>query len=293
MVQSLRRPIFTALRASPSSFLHSAPQRCLSQTPLRQFPKDRSQQQLPRQAPQRSLRVAQKEQAGQVTLASDFGLLEETFVTPSRRNYPSPLKTPRVFASLLWRHLKIRFRDRVSMYVLWATSPREQGRRFWNRSLKIQRRAIAPTALALHQQMYTAFAEGNLPALRKICTDGIFESFRARIASRPRSERVEWELVKYLGGPKVISHRGGKMQLEGNSVRQAVVRVRSRQRLTRTVGGKVVDGSGREKDVTEFVVLQRIMRDSSEGPWQVWGTTKETTLEDLVEWDKKAGRILD
>jgi protein MBA1 len=141
--------------------------------------------------------------------------------------------------------------------------------------------------------MYNSFAEGDVVALRKICADGLYDSFRARIGNRPRGEKVDWELVDYNKRSKLISNRAARLPIEGAAVIQAVVRIASRQKLTRWVKGRsgsteVVPGSGKEKDVVEYVVLQRQYEGWREGEWQVWGTTQETTLDDVEEWERKA-----
>jgi mitochondrial protein MBA1 len=63
--------------------------------------------------------------------------------------------------------------------------------------------------------------------------------------------------------------------------------------LTRWIKAKggemqVVPGSGKEKDVVEYVVLQRQYEGWREGEWRVWGTTRETTLDDIEEWERRA-----
>jgi protein MBA1 len=136
--------------------------------------------------------------------------------------------------------------------------------------------------------MYTAFAEGDRLALRKICTDGVFDSFMARIHMRGK-EKVKWELVTYNKPPRIMSNRAATLPIEGAAVRQAVVRISSRQRLTRfKPNGTVVPGTGREKDVVEFVVLQRKFWQWKEDEWQVWGTTEETTMGKVEEEERKA-----
>jgi protein MBA1 len=137
--------------------------------------------------------------------------------------------------------------------------------------------------------MYTAFAEDDSNLLRKICTDGIYDSFRARIASRARGEKVQWELVKYNKRTKLVSNRAASMGIDGAGIMQAVVKISSRQRLTRyTAKGRVVPGTGQERDVVEYVVLQRMYWQWKEEEWKVWGTTEQTTLEDVEEWERKA-----
>ncbi len=171
------------------------------------------------------------------------------------------------------------------------SSPSEKGI-FSRRTLKIHRSAIKPTALALHKQMYTSFAEGNVPALRRVCNDGIFESFLGRLGQRPKNEIVKWELVDYNKRPRVITHRGARFPVEGAGVIQAVVRICSKQRLTRwrkERGGRevLVEGTGNEKDVVEYVVIQRTIERWKGEEWRIWGTTNENTLDDIDSWERK------
>lgn len=137
--------------------------------------------------------------------------------------------------------------------------------------------------------MYTAFAAGDLQSLQAICTEGIYESFRARINARQKGETVKWELLRYIGTPKVVSDRGAMVPgVEGMAIRQAVLRVRSLQRLTREVGNKKVQGTGEGKEIEEYVVVQQILDRWKAGEWKVWGTTQATRLEDVEEWEKRA-----
>jgi protein MBA1 len=63
-------------------------------------------------------------------------------------------------------------------------------------------------------------------------------------------------------------------------IRQVVVRISSRQKLTRyKADGSIVPNTGKEKDVTEYFVIQKNMRGGKEGEWTVWGTTEETDLD--------------
>lgn len=183
--------------------------------------------------------------------------------------------------------MKFHLRDALSILILKWTSPKEA--RWFNRLVKIHRSQIAPTAIALHREMYTAFAEGDVKTLRKICTDGVYDSFRARIGNRARGEKVVWELVKYNKRAQVVSHRAARLPIEGAAIRQAVVRISSRQKLTRYgPSGAPVKGTGKEKDVVEYVVVQKKYWKWKADDWQVWGTTEETKFEDIVQWQKNA-----
>lgn len=178
-------------------------------------------------------------------------------------------------------------RDFLSILILKSASPKEA--HWYNRKIKIHRGQIAPTAVALHREMYSAFAEGDVKTLRNICTDGIYDSFRARIGSRVRGEKVVWELTKYHKRAQLVSHRAARLPIEGAAVRQAVVRISSRQKLTRYGrNGSPVQGTGREKDVIEYLVIQKKYWQWKAEDWQVWGTTEETKFEDVEQWQKNA-----
>ena len=59
-------------------------------------------------------------------------------------------------------------------------------------------------------------------------------------------------------------------------MRQVVVRIRSRQLLDAR------DGKGpKVRDLTEYVVMQRSKIDGVEKGWQLWGTTKPSTTEEI------------
>ena len=134
--------------------------------------------------------------------------------------------------------------------------------------------------------MYASFAAGDIKELSGLCTEGLLESFSARIRGRRSGEKVSWELLGYNGRPRVVSDRASMLPYDGMALRQAVVRIASRQCLTRRVGGTVVEGSGEVKDVVEYVVLQSLIKRWTMGPWKVWGTTQETSMKDVESWQK-------
>jgi protein MBA1 len=120
-------------------------------------------------------------------------------------------------------------------------------------------------------------------------------------------------LIKYYGKPEVVSYKfmlvpeGAKNDKLGMA--QAVVKIKSKQSLQHLKrmrmkevtndGGSVmrvknvlVDEQGeplpesvgvanREKNakvLTEYLVVQRMMKNSKFGPWHIWGTTEETSI---------------
>lgn len=86
-----------------------------------------------------------------------------------------------------------------------------------------------------------------------------------------------------------MSNRAATLPFDDSGVRQAVVRICSRQRLSRyKADGSLVAGTGEERDVMEYVVIQRMLWEGKENDWMVWGTTEETTLEAIDEAKRKA-----
>ncbi|PQE15180.1 Mitochondrial inner membrane Mba1 protein [Rutstroemia sp. NJR-2017a WRK4] len=232
---------------------------------------------------------ADRRMRNQRQLPTDLGLLTNTFIKPSLSHQLSLLKTPKSFVKLQWMLWKARVMDMVSIFAMKFSSPRVGRMKY---KIQLDRHRIVPTAKGMHDEMYKAFAEGDSKTLHKICADGLYESFMGRIGARPKGEKIEWELVRMNGTPKIISHRAATLPVAmgaGSFLRQAVVRIASRQKMTRkSRNGEVVPGSGKEKDVVEYLVLQMFYRGYEPGEWRVWGTTEETTLERAEEWEEEA-----
>ena len=203
---------------------------------------------------------------------------------PRGQTLPSIFKEPRSFFKLQWHRIKARLVDESTNIIFKWQSPKKK--RWWQPTLVLKRRKLVPTAVELHRHMWRAFASGDIETLRDICPSGLFESLRARIAKRVRGETWEWELVKMKKRPRLASNRVAMFNMDGNAARQAVVRIYSRQKLTRYgPDGKILPGTGVEKDVVEYVVIDKKYYLWKEEPWKLWGTTRETTLE-MVEREK-------
>lgn len=199
------------------------------------------------------------------------------------------------------------------LYRFWMIRPRP----------RLYLRTIAPTARDLHKQMYEHFAAGNLaPIEHKIC-EGMLGSLRSRIAQRNPNTSLKWTLHKYIGRPSIFnlaSYRAaifpgqkGEMPSERNGIVQAVVRIRSLQSLQHVKRSTYRDESGRlgvkemrvdtqghelgpveegvvpanAKESVEYIVIQKMLKKGKEGPWMIWGTAEETTLEKIRREDKK------
>lgn len=108
---------------------------------------------------------------------------------------------------------------------------------------------------------------------------------------------MRWTLHRYIGSPRIVSTRIAQLPDTPNSaIFQVVVKVKSVQSLERIRKGKdggedtVIAGPGSDqKQMVEYLVLQRMMLKGKENPWMVWGTTEETKVEDVLEDDRQIG----
>ncbi|KAI9715226.1 MAG: hypothetical protein M1828_000924 [Chrysothrix sp. TS-e1954] len=240
----------------------------------------------------------------------DMGLFEGTVVFPTRPNRPPITSAP-------WQMTKVQFRRAWRRTVDFLGLLRYKftgGRPYRNLEL----RKVTSTAMAMHRNLYTAFAEGNMTYLKKDVCDGLRDHLGARLALRPHGAQYAWTLHKYLNRPRVISQRIAQLPMTDRSgnqpfVRQAVVRIVSRQTLEllpdefgdveNSGGGKRAweRGGGEfeplveSKDVEEnFVIQKRIWNAKDEG-WKIWGTVEETKWEALegilsAELPRREGR---
>ena len=97
---------------------------------------------------------------------------------------------------------------------------------------------------------------------------------------------------KGAGGARKLSPELRRLRLEQARARVAphAVSALGASRVaaaTTTAEGELEGGTRVEREVTEFVVLQRLMVKGVEGPWMVWGFGEETTLEGMREEDKR------
>ena len=130
---------------------------------------------------------------------------------------------------------------------------------------------------------------GDSHKLSRICAEGLLSSFRSRIASRPRNQRLRWTLHKHNHRARIVVNRALRLQVNNSAVRQVVIRLDTRQSLAKVKAGSngqfdtIVAGTGEEKDVREYLVLQKRMLRDVEGKWVIWGTADETDVKDVLE----------
>ncbi|RVD90175.1 uncharacterized protein DFL_001151 [Arthrobotrys flagrans] len=201
-------------------------------------------------------------------------LLPSTFVTPPFSRRPSIFTDTKNRIEFEWVRIKIKAQDLVSRYLarIWHSDP-------------FLRKDLIPSAEALHRNMYTAFARGDVDALSRICGRDLYNTFRNRIISRPANVQFSWKFSGYNSKSRVMSHKVGMLgQGKGdeNSIRQAVVRIDSTQALIKGVDGKVVKGTGEPTRTVEYIVLSKRRKEGiPEGPWVVWGTVPESGMDEI------------
>ncbi|KAK5113155.1 hypothetical protein LTR85_010973 [Meristemomyces frigidus] len=269
--------------------------------------------------PSLSVAVAQQQKtairAGQIP--DDIGLLPDTFIMPRGKNKPSWFGIPGGRWRMEKKRIKVRAQELLStmMYRFFMVRPRP----------RLHMRSIPGIAKDLQKQMYTHFASGNMAPMEGRICEGLLGSLRSRIGQRPPNTALRWTLHRYLSRPRLVSYRAaimpgqkGETSSEKNGAVQAIVRIQSLQSLqhvrrtsSRDATGKltvkevIVDAQGREvapveegevprdaKESVEYLVVQKSLRRSREGPWMIWGTAEETTLDKVRKEDKKHSQDL-
>jgi protein MBA1 len=302
MAHLLRQPLSKGIGAAltlpkqPNPIRVPSQCRSFSQTSISQA-KERPQQFVtPYRKAERDIRLVSKQQQQQNSaLPRDIGLLPgklpapfssyrnililslpATYIHPHLSRLP---KNPLYHLSLNYKRLKFRLRDVAYRIMIKLTGPRiGAGKRFWQiGKAKMQNPShseLKANALRLYSEMYNAFAAGDTTTLRKICGDSMYIEMATRIAARGR-EKAQWEMTG-MKKARVVSNRAVRLPGEGNAWRQAVVRIESSQRLWRIREDGKLRG-GKEKNVTEWFVIQKSVRGWEEGKsWDVFGMVQPT-----------------
>ncbi|KAF9888419.1 hypothetical protein FE257_008697 [Aspergillus nanangensis] len=298
MASSLSKgPVFAAVRSnaavSPFFPLASAAShqcRFFSQTSQRGAMRGAPENISVRQPAQPSMRTRGRD-LSRSELPQDIGLLPGTYIRPQWRDMPSIFQQPTERLQLEWLWLKTGFQNFIGLlaYSKWL-----------NKGLPLRLKERRQVAQDLHQRMYAAFADGDVTILKKICCAGLANSLGSRISSRPKGEKITWNLDKYnrtpttfMTGIRVVSDRATQIpELPDSGVRQVVVRITSRQSTGKV---KVVSKAGarnsttavepvgpvKQQDCTEYIVIQKLRWTGEEEDWRVWGHASPTTVEDL------------
>lgn len=298
--QQCDRLVHALLRQPCPIPVHHHPRRALSTTRILQAGTSTSRpfrSSSSSQPAQPSLKNTQQKQIAAAIrsgegINEDMGVLPETLIFPTGRNRPT--LSPRnlgVWTRMLraWAGLRVREGLTALLYRYWWVRPRPT----------LEYGSVARTAARLHAEMYAAFARGELEGVRETLCPGIFGSLQQRITQRPPGVRMRWVLVRHVKSPTVVSFKAvvqtdpqGKVnpKTEQIGLKQAVVRIHSVQSLqhvrrftvkegdTRTVKEEVL-GAPTEKESVEYLVVQKMLFNSREQSWKVWGSTQESLPE--------------
>lgn len=194
----------------------------------------------------------------------------------------------------LWTVLKAKLRDRLGIMQYSIRAKGGLFKKYRRPQFKPTRKGIVEEATKLHVLMSRCVAAGGRShrnELSKICTPKLYSSLLALIDSRPAGKSYKWERLELLGRPfwpQVVDYKWSEMPVgPGVSItsRQAVVGIKSRQRLTELNRNGHPVKPPKEMMLTEYLVLWRNvnMDDQTLGPWLISGTLKETTPEEVQE----------
>ncbi|KAJ5377748.1 uncharacterized protein N7496_005157 [Penicillium cataractarum] len=232
-------------------------------------------------------------------LPNDIGLLPGTFVRPMWRDMPSIFQEPRDRLRMEWTWLKSVFQGYASVLVYCKKDLNnvpfiaEQMQKphigsialpFFKIFHSVSRRSIAKT---LYTQMYTNLAEGNTTELRRICCEKLAQKLTSQVQTRPTNEKVTWDLVgNKFSSARVMADRAVKIpDMPNSGIRQIVVRLSSRQSMTKTTIGRNASNevvpAAKVQDCVEYVVIQQLIWHGKYADWQIWGTTRETDMHTL------------
>ncbi|KXT17698.1 hypothetical protein AC579_9011 [Pseudocercospora musae] len=265
-----------------------------------------------RQAPRKSISIQQKQQMEKLQASGEvlnyIGVIEGTFIPPTGDKLPS------IFSNT-------RDRWKIEIYRLYSFMKYVQSRfmAFWfvKPALKLQRRKTPKIAQEIYEEMYRAFAAGNVTSgnIEGKLSPGFLKSLQSRINQRRPGDILQWKLHKYLERPRCVAYMFALPDVKGSNekrsgIMQAIVRIRSQQSLVHVKRMKVLDPHGSKqlvvadvpvdrdgqaipeekieeeerknrKDITEYFVLHRLLRQGEVGEWQAWGTTTETGVEEI------------
>jgi hypothetical protein len=131
-----------------------------------------------------------------------------------------------------------------------------------------------------------------------MCASGVAGEFLKRIATRPASVRMQWDVQ---GEPscKIVSNIASPLSLPGyedTGVHQVTFRIQSKQVLR--LGGsqesrksKDQDSTTTSSDIVEYFVLQKQYVRGSAKDWKVWGFTEFSTPKSIEETEEYAKNV--
>ncbi|RAH75516.1 uncharacterized protein BO66DRAFT_10067 [Aspergillus aculeatinus CBS 121060] len=294
MASSLSKgPLSAVVRASSTSFASSGVASCqsrsFSQSIQRPGGVRPSESVSIRPPPQPSTRTRTRQMA-RSELPQDIGLLPGTYIRPLWKDMPSFIHQRHERLRLEWLWLKHAVQNFIGVIAY---------SRYFNKGLPLELKERRQIAQDFHRRMLTAFAAGDTATINKICCTGLAKELNSRIAARPKNEKVTWSLDNYnrdastfWTGARVVSDRATQIpEIPNSGVRQVVVRITSKQtagKYTAPAKGQAAQDSTavatneKQRDCTEYIVIQKLRWTGEDTGWRVWGHATPTTVDDLT-----------
>ncbi|CAI4210988.1 unnamed protein product [Parascedosporium putredinis] len=221
-------------------------------------------------------------------------LLPGTFVALPLSKYP---RQPGQFLRYLWAATRSAWEARL---ISWGYRLQSMPKGSIRPAFKPQTRQIVPTARALHRRLNEALAAGDLPALREVCHDPLYDmlsrAVESRAAKSSRRERMVWEIVESHSSwrlPRLAFHRATLIPESRYGQQAAVVTFDTTQRLARVdaaTGEPIKGGTKVQRKRENLVVMRAVDGKTYKGEeWRIWGFEPETTLQawESMEHGKK------
>ena len=125
--------------------------------------------------------------------------------------------------------------------------------------------------------------------IKQACCEGLVTHLKRHIAIRSLDKKARWEIGSIWPhlATRVVSNRASKFPREDSAIRQVVIKIRSKQRIVHVNDDETIDGHARWDSqwvkVIEYLVIQRRIIDGQEGDWKIWGTTQETSYDQIYK----------
>ena len=193
----------------------------------------------------------------QRAIIKDFGVFD-AYVPPSRSQRPSAFTS--AYFKLIRKQLQHTFQNAYCMMQLKLKVPGSS------------RINLSNEGKRLYEEMNKAFARNDVEGVHSVCCDTLASHLKREIKSRVSGKHLTSSKYSYSTSDlnaDVQSLRAGVLA-SGYTIAQIILRIQGKEkmRLIDTVSGNVQ--KEKEKDVDEYIVLQKHVEDASD-KWKVYG----------------------
>ncbi|KAM3421130.1 hypothetical protein BST61_g1543 [Cercospora zeina] len=169
---------------------------------------------------------------------------------------------------------------RAQLMAFWMVKPR----------LKLEVRKTPRIAKELYEDMYAAFANGNLGTIEAKLSPGFKTRLEERIAQRASNTHLQWKLHKseyFEDG----NHAGcGEDQVAAEF--DACEKTEDEGSIDWEDFNAEVEEKKNMKTMVEYFVIERTLINGQLGSWRAWGTTHEADLAEIRKAERKQKKSL-